>query len=220
MLYIRGFLAYLPRALSTRFERLSARRCSCMCFSYMYDPFVSSVSVARNQQAPSLVAGTQPTLQRLSGSPPSRCDNYRRGRHLPRATTGSYTLTWAPAVPGASATRCRTPWRSLRTPNMRRYKQAYRSIVYPVCGRCCCSPACLNPLSSDASLGDHCCRSQIRDLNRGSFGFVQLAKRKDIEQGKELAIKFIERGDQVRTRRRRLSLPESAMRSISLVTWI
>jgi hypothetical protein len=36
---------------------------------------------------------------------------------------------------------------------------------------------------------------QIRDLNRGSFGFVQLARAMDT--GKEVAIKFIDRGSQV-----------------------
>jgi serine/threonine protein kinase len=36
---------------------------------------------------------------------------------------------------------------------------------------------------------------QVRDINRGSFGFVQLAKRRDT--GKQVAIKFIARGDKV-----------------------
>ena len=34
---------------------------------------------------------------------------------------------------------------------------------------------------------------QVADLNRGAFGFVQLAK--DLETGEQVAIKFIERGD-------------------------
>ena len=37
---------------------------------------------------------------------------------------------------------------------------------------------------------------QVADLNRGAFGFVQLAK--DLETGEQVAIKFIERGDKVR----------------------
>jgi len=37
--------------------------------------------------------------------------------------------------------------------------------------------------------------NKVKDLNRGSFGFVQLARRRP--QGKEFAIKFIERGDKV-----------------------
>ena len=37
--------------------------------------------------------------------------------------------------------------------------------------------------------------AQIRDLNSGSFGFVQLAK--DKVTGKKVAIKFIDRGDRV-----------------------
>ena len=35
----------------------------------------------------------------------------------------------------------------------------------------------------------------MRDLGRGGFGFVQLAKRRD--NNKEFAIKFIERGGNV-----------------------
>ncbi len=37
--------------------------------------------------------------------------------------------------------------------------------------------------------------SQIRDLNRGTFGFVQLAL--DTQTGTQVAIKFIERGEKV-----------------------
>ena len=36
---------------------------------------------------------------------------------------------------------------------------------------------------------------QIRDLNKGTFGFVQLAQ--EIGTGIRVAIKFIERGDKV-----------------------
>ena len=36
---------------------------------------------------------------------------------------------------------------------------------------------------------------QVADLNRGAFGFVQLAK--DVTTGEQVAIKFIERGDKV-----------------------
>lgn len=36
---------------------------------------------------------------------------------------------------------------------------------------------------------------QLRDLNRGTFGFVQLAL--DTKTGLRVAIKFIERGDKV-----------------------
>ena len=36
---------------------------------------------------------------------------------------------------------------------------------------------------------------QIRDLNKGTFGFVQLAQ--DVTTGVRVAIKFIERGDKV-----------------------
>uniref|UniRef100_A0A7S1SVZ9 Protein kinase domain-containing protein n=1 Tax=Tetraselmis chuii TaxID=63592 RepID=A0A7S1SVZ9_9CHLO len=36
---------------------------------------------------------------------------------------------------------------------------------------------------------------KVRDINRGSFGFVQLAKRRDT--GKQVAIKFIARGDKI-----------------------
>ena len=39
------------------------------------------------------------------------------------------------------------------------------------------------------------CDLQVADLNRGAFGFVQLAK--DMETGEQVAIKFIERGDKV-----------------------
>ena len=38
---------------------------------------------------------------------------------------------------------------------------------------------------------------QVADLNRGAFGFVQLAK--DVTTGEQVAIKFIERGDKVKT---------------------
>jgi len=37
---------------------------------------------------------------------------------------------------------------------------------------------------------------QIRDLNSGTFGFVQLAR--DKQTGELIACKFIERGDKVR----------------------
>ena len=37
---------------------------------------------------------------------------------------------------------------------------------------------------------------QVADLNRGAFGFVQLAK--DVTTGEQVAIKFIERGDKAR----------------------
>jgi serine/threonine protein kinase len=37
---------------------------------------------------------------------------------------------------------------------------------------------------------------QVADLNRGAFGFVQLAK--DLSTGEQVAIKFIERGDKAR----------------------
>ena len=36
---------------------------------------------------------------------------------------------------------------------------------------------------------------QVRDLNKGTFGFVQLAV--DTQTGQRVAIKFIERGDKV-----------------------
>ena len=36
----------------------------------------------------------------------------------------------------------------------------------------------------------------MRDLNKGTFGFVQLAV--DSQTGQRVAIKFIERGDKVR----------------------
>lgn len=39
------------------------------------------------------------------------------------------------------------------------------------------------------------CAMQIRDLNSGTFGFVQLAK--DKQTGELVACKFIERGDKV-----------------------
>jgi hypothetical protein len=39
------------------------------------------------------------------------------------------------------------------------------------------------------------CGMQIRDLNSGTFGFVQLAK--DKQSGDLVACKFIERGDKV-----------------------
>ena len=39
-------------------------------------------------------------------------------------------------------------------------------------------------------------RPQIRDLNSGTFGFVELAL--DKTTGQQVAIKFIERGDKVR----------------------
>ncbi len=37
--------------------------------------------------------------------------------------------------------------------------------------------------------------TQIRDLNSGTFGFVQLAR--DKQTGELIAVKFIERGDKV-----------------------
>lgn len=36
---------------------------------------------------------------------------------------------------------------------------------------------------------------QVKDLNKGTFGFVQLAF--DVHTGQRVAIKFIERGDKV-----------------------
>ena len=39
------------------------------------------------------------------------------------------------------------------------------------------------------------CDKQIRDLNAGTFGFVELAL--DKSTGQQVAIKFIERGDKV-----------------------
>ena len=53
----------------------------------------------------------------------------------------------------------------------------------------------LKPASSSATLFP----SQIRDLNSGTFGFVQLAL--DKTTGRQVAIKFIERGDKVCGRR-------------------
>uniref|UniRef100_A0A061SGC3 Sulfur stress regulator n=1 Tax=Tetraselmis sp. GSL018 TaxID=582737 RepID=A0A061SGC3_9CHLO len=47
----------------------------------------------------------------------------------------------------------------------------------------------------DDPLENHPKYEKIRNLNRGSFGFVQLARRRDTR--KELAIKFIERGDKI-----------------------
>ncbi len=41
------------------------------------------------------------------------------------------------------------------------------------------------------------CTLQLEDLNRGTFGFVQLAYDRATRQ--QVAIKFIERGDKVRT---------------------
>jgi serine/threonine protein kinase len=38
---------------------------------------------------------------------------------------------------------------------------------------------------------------QIKDLNSGTFGFVQLAR--DKSTGELIAVKFIERGEKVRT---------------------
>ena len=40
-----------------------------------------------------------------------------------------------------------------------------------------------------------CARLQIKDLNSGTFGFVELAL--DKSTGQQVAIKFIERGDKV-----------------------
>ena len=42
------------------------------------------------------------------------------------------------------------------------------------------------------------CHLQLEDLNRGTFGFVQLAY--DRVSRQQVAIKFIERGDKVSTR--------------------
>ncbi len=42
-----------------------------------------------------------------------------------------------------------------------------------------------------------CARLQIKDLNSGTFGFVELAL--DKSTGQQVAIKFIERGDKVLT---------------------
>ena len=47
--------------------------------------------------------------------------------------------------------------------------------------------------------------SQVADLNRGAFGFVQLAK--DVTTGEQVAIKFIERGDKVEHRPAACVLP-------------
>lgn len=41
----------------------------------------------------------------------------------------------------------------------------------------------------------HAVMMQIRDLNSGTFGFVQLAR--DKQTGELIAVKFIERGDKV-----------------------
>ena len=41
-----------------------------------------------------------------------------------------------------------------------------------------------------------CSVMQVKDLNAGTFGFVQLAR--DIRTQEEVAVKFIERGDAVR----------------------
>ena len=49
--------------------------------------------------------------------------------------------------------------------------------------------------SSSCIFGRSIASSQIRDLNRGTFGFVQLAL--DTQTGTQVAIKFIERGDKV-----------------------
>jgi serine/threonine protein kinase len=42
----------------------------------------------------------------------------------------------------------------------------------------------------------HCRYKKVRDLNSGTFGFVELAM--DKTTGQQVAIKFIERGDKVR----------------------
>lgn len=58
------------------------------------------------------------------------------------------------------------------------------------------SPACFPSFARETaapSLAVGCL--QVADLNRGAFGFVQLAK--DLTTGEQVAIKFIERGDKV-----------------------
>lgn len=44
------------------------------------------------------------------------------------------------------------------------------------------------------------CR-QIRDLNQGTFGFVQLAYDKSTNPPQQVAVKFMERGDKVKERK-------------------
>ena len=51
---------------------------------------------------------------------------------------------------------------------------------------------------------------QVADLNRGAFGFVQLAK--DVTTGEQVAIKFIERGDKARQQSRENLLMERPLR--------
>ncbi|KAK9915345.1 hypothetical protein WJX75_007906 [Coccomyxa subellipsoidea] len=52
----------------------------------------------------------------------------------------------------------------------------------------------LRPINTEPLLG-HPKYMKVADLNRGAFGFVQLAK--DLETGEQVAIKFIERGDKI-----------------------
>ncbi|CAL5221600.1 g3820 [Coccomyxa viridis] len=52
----------------------------------------------------------------------------------------------------------------------------------------------IRPLNTDPLLG-HPKYMKVADLNRGAFGFVQLAK--DVTTGEQVAIKFIERGDKI-----------------------
>lgn len=69
-----------------------------------------------------------------------------------------------------------------------RYKAAGTSFQLPQ------TPSRLQPEPSSAGL--RCPPAlQIKDLNSGTFGFVQLAL--DRTTGRNVAIKFIERGDKV-----------------------
>ena len=62
-------------------------------------------------------------------------------------------------------------------------------------------PRCLHVLVASHSPGfvSRCFDVQIRDLNAGTFGFVELAL--DKSTGQQVAIKFIERGDKVSSER-------------------
>lgn len=58
------------------------------------------------------------------------------------------------------------------------------------------SSSCAVPAARELTMQPMSLRAQIKDLNSGTFGFVQLAKEK--ATGEIIAIKFIERGEKVR----------------------
>lgn len=79
----------------------------------------------------------------------------------------------------------------------------YEKVLHYKPSNSCCLSTDLRSVSMQSWALDRgsrwlCCfMAQIRDLNSGTFGFVQLAR--DKQTGEYIACKFIERGEKVRT---------------------